>query len=110
MQLRVNQEHFDEDLISRFAEIPESSSPRRISMINPDQGRTNVIKEILQAEQDYVKHMKDVVEVRHYNMKHCSSDRVESWKLENTIPLTHGKKYFVKFTCRKFCKKFYKLK
>jgi bacterioferritin (cytochrome b1) len=65
LQLRVNQENFEEDFISRFSEIPEHSSPnlRRISMINTDQGRTNVIKEILQAEQDYVKHMKDVVEV-----------------------------------------------
>lgn len=61
----MNQDHFEEDFIGRFSEIPEHTSPnlRRISMINPDQGRINVINEILQAEQDYVKHMKDVVEV-----------------------------------------------
>ncbi|XP_052058148.1 uncharacterized protein LOC127698633 isoform X2 [Mytilus californianus] len=69
VRLRVNQDHFEEDFIGRFSEIPEHTSPnlRRISMINPDQGRINVINEILQAEQDYVKHMKDVVEgyIRH---------------------------------------------
>ena len=34
-------------------------------MVSREQARTNVVMEILQAERDYVKHLKDVVEVRY---------------------------------------------
>lgn len=38
-----------------------------------EQVRANIVQEIVATERDYVKHLKDVVEVRIINRKHFSS-------------------------------------
>ena len=35
-----------------------------VSLLSKEQARTNVVMEIVNAEREYVKHLKDVVEVR----------------------------------------------
>ncbi|XP_061194842.1 uncharacterized protein LOC133203004 isoform X2 [Saccostrea echinata] len=80
VRLRVNQEHSDLSLVAE--DILEHSSPanRRISVINTDQARENVVNEIISAEREYVKHLKDVVEgyIRHARKREdmFSEDRI----------------------------------
>ncbi|XP_062567864.1 uncharacterized protein LOC134230096 isoform X2 [Saccostrea cucullata] len=80
VRLRVNQEPSDLSLTTE--DILEHSSPanRRISVINTDQARENVVNEIISAEREYVKHLKDVVEgyIRHARKREdmFSEDRI----------------------------------
>ncbi|KAK6486290.1 hypothetical protein HHUSO_G9855, partial [Huso huso] len=65
VRLRVNQE----DCVAGSAEStqdeeqdPSSSKPRHKSSENKDQMRTNVIKEIMNTERVYIKHLRDICE------------------------------------------------
>lgn len=65
LQLRVNQEQYEEDLVSQSSEVTQLSPKlRRVSVINKEQARENVVNEIISAEREYVKHLRDVVEVK----------------------------------------------
>ena len=66
-QMRVNQCDYDEDFIFNHEELEsETKLHPQTTFIGKTQGRTNVINEIIQAERDYVKHLRDVVEVSKY--------------------------------------------
>ncbi|XP_055868914.1 uncharacterized protein LOC106055773 isoform X3 [Biomphalaria glabrata] len=69
VRLRVNQDIMEDELSYLMAEKEEMVVPERSGnlMVTPshldkNQARANVVNEILSAERDYVKHLKDVVE------------------------------------------------
>lgn len=65
-QLRVNQEELPENNGSLQDEEPsaEPGKHRQKMAENKDQMRTNVIQEIMNTERIYIKHLKDICEVR----------------------------------------------
>lgn len=67
MQLRVNQEELSENSSSSHGEEREdgASATRHKHSENKHQMRTNVIQEIMNTERVYIKHLKDICEVRH---------------------------------------------
>lgn len=69
VQLRVNQDEPMEDYpvkVEGGKDDDSSSGTRRFGMgqTTKDQMRTNVINEIISTERDYIKHLKDICEVR----------------------------------------------
>ena len=67
LQLRANQEDTADDFAAKVKEgsldsdlIRQRYSPH---LLSKDQARTNVVNEIMNAEREYVKHLKDVMEV-----------------------------------------------
>lgn len=67
LQLRVNQEELSENSSSTQGEEPEEDAGRNRHKHseNKHQMRTNVIQEIMNTERVYIKHLKDICEVRH---------------------------------------------
>lgn len=61
-QVRVNQEDSSAESVESVAEDP---TPRDIhSAQHKEQMRTNVVQEIMNTERIYIKHLKDICEVR----------------------------------------------
>ena len=68
MQLRANQMETVDDLALKVqqGQLNTREALQQYSsdgMVSRDQARTNVVLEILHAEREYVKHLRDVVEV-----------------------------------------------
>ena len=55
----------EEESISQVLITHNKISPklRRVSVINKEQARENVVNEIISAEKEYVKHLRGVVDV-----------------------------------------------
>ena len=66
-QLRANQQVTAEDFAQKVKDgsIDSAAVLRRysVSLLSKEQARTNVVMEIINAEIEYVKHLKDMVEV-----------------------------------------------
>ena len=67
LQLRANQAVTADDLAQKVKEGTLDSQAAlkcySTSLLSKEQARTNVVNEIMHAERDYVKHLRDVVEV-----------------------------------------------
>lgn len=63
-QVRVNQEHSSAESVESVAD-QEAPAPRDThSSQHRQQMRTNVVQEIMNTERIYIKHLKDICEVR----------------------------------------------
>lgn len=68
VRLRANQMETADDLAQKVkeGEIDSTTAMRRYScntLLSKEQARTNVVKEILHAEKEYIRHIGDVIEV-----------------------------------------------
>lgn len=68
-QLRVNQDEPMEDYLSKLEQSQEEQQFEVGLLLRPglpckEQMRTKVINEIMSTEKDYIKHLKDICEVR----------------------------------------------
>lgn len=64
LQLRVNQEEPGDEETPRPGEREAQGGGFETQSSSKDQMRTNVINEILSTERDYIKHLRDICEVR----------------------------------------------
>lgn len=64
LQLRVNQDEPADDYEAPRAGAGEADDSVTEAQSCKDQMRTNVINEILSTERDYIKHLRDICEVR----------------------------------------------
>ncbi len=94
-QLRANQQVTAEDFVQsvRDGSLDSASALRRysVSLLSKEQARTNVVMEIVHAEREYVKRLKDVVDVSEYLSSESSI--VLSQLAENQtvlVSLTHS--------------------
>lgn len=68
-QVRVNQEDSSAESVESVAD-QENPSPRDThSAQHKEQMRTNVVQEIMNTERIYIKHLKDICEVRALTLK-----------------------------------------
>lgn len=63
--MRVNQDDTLEECMTKIADGTLSRTPKKrlsISMLSNEQVRANVVREIINTERDFVKHLKDVID------------------------------------------------
>lgn len=63
-QVRVNQEHSSAESVESVADQEDPAPRDTHSSQHRQQMRTNVVQEIMNTERIYIKHLKDICEVR----------------------------------------------
>lgn len=64
LQVRVNQEDSGAESIESVADQEDQGSREAHSLQHKEQMRTNVVQEIMNTERIYIKHLKDICDVR----------------------------------------------
>lgn len=67
LQVRVNQEDSSAESVESVADQEDASSRDTHSAQHREQMRTNVVQEIMNTERIYIKHLKDICDVRALN-------------------------------------------